>query len=69
MKFSLCGCGIRYLVRMDRTFWMRLVPGHRHYYCVHCKAHLLLSRRALRAAFPQMHPELDAAHTVRAALD
>jgi hypothetical protein len=37
---------------------MRFIPGRRHYYCVRCKSHQLLSRNDLRRAFPALRPEL-----------
>ncbi|HVE54619.1 MAG TPA: hypothetical protein VNB23_14660 [Ramlibacter sp.] len=34
----LCGCGCERpsFARIARTFWMRLVPGMRHYLCRNC---------------------------------
>ena len=52
MRLTLCDCGVAYLVRLDRTAWMRFVPGRRHYFCVRCTSHQLLSRNNLRLAFP-----------------
>lgn len=54
MRLTLCDCGVAYLVRLNRTAWMRFVPGRRHYFCVRCKSHQLLSRNNLRRAFPTL---------------
>ncbi|HEY0825220.1 MAG TPA: hypothetical protein VGD76_15645 [Ramlibacter sp.] len=59
MRLTPCDCGVSWLVRMNRTFWMRLLPGRRHYFCVRCKSAQLLSRSHLRSAFPAMSPDLD----------
>jgi hypothetical protein len=69
MKLTPCGCGISYLVRLNRSFWMRWVPGRRHYFCVCCKSHQLLSRVHLRRMFPTMAPELDRDVTAPGALE
>jgi hypothetical protein len=50
LRFTACDCGARGLVRVERSFWMRLVFTRRHYYCPSCRANLLLSRRAVLAA-------------------
>jgi hypothetical protein len=54
MRLTLCDCGVAYLVRLNRTGWMRFAPGRRHYFCVRCKSHQLLSRNNLRRAFPTL---------------
>jgi hypothetical protein len=48
----LCGCDPRLLVRLDRAFWMRLIPGRRHYYCPRCRRSQFLSRKTLKEALP-----------------
>jgi len=67
MRWSWCGCEVRFLVRLDRRLWMRLVPGRRHYYCARCKAHQFLSRHCVRAALPA-RDDLHSAHTTQAPL-
>ena len=69
MRLNLCNCGVAYLVRLNRSFWMRFVPGRRHYFCVRCKSHQLLSRQGLRAAFPTLAPQMDSSVTAPAALE
>ena len=69
MRLTLCDCGVAYLVRLNRSFWMRFVPGRRHYFCVRCKAHQLLSRRGLRRAFPKLPPQMDTSVTAPGALE
>lgn len=69
MRLTLCDCGVAYLVRLNRSFWMRFVPGRRHYFCVRCKSHQLLSRQALRRAFPALPPQMDISATAPAALE
>ena len=69
MRLTLCNCGVAYLVRLDRSFWMRFVPGRRHYFCVRCKSHELLSRNGLRRAFPTLPRQMDIAATAPAALE
>jgi hypothetical protein len=69
MRLSLCDCGVAYLVRLNRSFWMRFVPGRRHYFCVRCKSHQLLSRYALRRAFPSLPPQMDTSVTAPGALE
>lgn len=69
MRLNPCGCGLGYLVRLNRTFWMRFVPGRRHYYCVRCKSHELLSREDLRRLFPSLPSVLDRDDTAPAPLE
>ncbi|HET8747635.1 MAG TPA: hypothetical protein VFM98_18700 [Ramlibacter sp.] len=69
MRLSLCDCGVAYLVRLNRSFWMRFVPGRRHYFCVRCKTHQLLSRQGLRQAFPALPTQMDTSATAPAALE
>lgn len=69
MRLTLCDCGLAYLVRLNRSFWMRLVPGRRHYFCVRCKSHELLSRTGLRRAFPNLPSQMDTSSTAPAALE
>ena len=69
MRLTLCDCGVAYLVRLNRSFWMRFVPGRRHYFCVRCKSHELLSRHGLRRAFPNLPPLMDTSVTAPAFLE
>ena len=69
MRLTLCNCGVAYLVRLNRSFWMRFVPGRRHYFCVRCKSHQLLSRVGLRRAFPTLPAQMDTSATAPAALE
>lgn len=69
MRLTLCDCGVAYLVRLNRSFWMRFVPGRRHYFCVRCKSHQLLSRYGLRRAFPALPKQMDTSATAPAALE
>lgn len=69
MKLSLCDCGVAYLVRLNRSLWMRFVPGRRHYFCVRCKCHQLLSRTELRRAFPTLPRQMDTSVTAPGALE
>lgn len=59
MRLTPCDCGVTWLVRMNRSFWMRLLPARRHYFCVRCRSAQLLSRAHLRRANPDMSPDLD----------
>jgi hypothetical protein len=67
MNWSRCGCDIRLLVRLDRTFWMRFVARRRHYYCPRCGIRQFLSRRSLREAVPGAR-HLHAAETAHGSL-
>ena len=69
MRLSMCNCGVAYLVRLNRSFWMRFVPGRRHYFCVRCKSHALLSRANLRRAFPMLSPQMDSSVTAPGLLE
>jgi hypothetical protein len=69
MLWTPCDCGLRFLVRLNRELWMRLVPGRRHYYCVRCRSHELLSREGLRRLFPAAPSELLVAETAAAPLE
>lgn len=42
-------CGFDGLERVPRAFWMRLLPGLRHYHCDRCKCHLLAPKQAVEA--------------------
>jgi hypothetical protein len=35
-----CTCIVKnaYVVRIPRTWWMRLLPFSKHYHCTHCEA-------------------------------
>lgn len=69
MRLTLCNCGVAYLVRLNRSAWMRFVPGRRHYFCVRCKSHELLSRNNLRRAFPRLPPTVNSDVTAPAHLE
>lgn len=69
MRMSPCGCGVTFLVRLNRALWMRLLPGRRHYFCIRCSSHQLLSRHGLRRLFPGLLPELDRDVTAPAPLE
>jgi hypothetical protein len=45
LKLTTCGCGTASLVRLRRSWWMRLLPNRRRYQCARCGADLLLDRR------------------------
>jgi hypothetical protein len=45
LTFFGCGCGTKYLVRIRRAHWMRLLPLMRHYKCLRCESRIL--RRGL----------------------
>ncbi|MBA2962264.1 MULTISPECIES: hypothetical protein [Ramlibacter] len=38
-----CTCIVKnaYVVRIPRTWWMRLLPFSKHYHCTHCEAKFL----------------------------
>ena len=38
LRLTECGCGLRSLVRIHRTPWMKLFPGRRFYRCEQCGA-------------------------------
>ena len=44
-----CGCGQRHLQRIERTGWMRLLPGFALYQCLRC------ARRVLRLRVRPQH--------------
>jgi hypothetical protein len=69
MRLTLCDCGVAYLVRLNRSLWMRFVPGRRHYFCVRCKSHQLLSRNGLQRAFPTLPAQMHAPGTAPAPLE
>jgi hypothetical protein len=69
MRLTPCDCGVSWLVRMNRSFWMRLLPARRHYFCVRCRSAQLLSREDLRRANPAMSPDLDRDVTAPAPLE
>ena len=69
MKLTPCDCGLQYLVRLDRALWMRLVPGRRHYFCVRCRCHQLLSRTGVGRLCEGLRPDLEAAVTAPGALE
>jgi len=56
MRWSWCGCNVRFLVRLDRLPWMRLVPGRRRYFCAMCECDQFLSRHSVRKALPAGMP-------------
>lgn len=44
MRFRTCGCASVHLVRLERSWWMRLWRGKRLYFCTLCRAKFLISR-------------------------
>lgn len=56
VKLTPCGCGARNLVRIDRSFWMRLVPTRRYYFCPVCRSNQFLSRKAVTRALLSAPP-------------
>ena len=38
LRLTACGCGLRSLVRIHRSAWMKLFPGRRFYRCDQCGA-------------------------------
>jgi hypothetical protein len=49
MKLNRCGCDIKHLVRVERTAWMRAMPGSGHYQCRKCGITMLLRRSRVDA--------------------
>jgi hypothetical protein len=46
-----CGCSSRWLVRIRRAAWMRLVPGFRYYSCLCCGAMIFRPRLRNRLGY------------------
>lgn len=52
VKVTLCECGPAYLLRTNRSWWMRLIRSRRLYYCARCDLEMFLTRDALRSLVP-----------------
>ena len=57
LRITPCSCGEQYLVRLNRSTWMRFVPGRRHYFCAKCKQRQWLPRRAFASWWLPAAPE------------
>ncbi len=44
-RFRPCGCASRCLVRVERSWWMRLWWGKRLYFCTVCRSKFLIARQ------------------------
>lgn len=44
VRLTTCDCGPDFLIRMNRSWWMRLIPERRFYYCARCDTEMFLSR-------------------------
>lgn len=42
-------CNLASLDRIPRRFWMRLLPGLRHYHCRQCGADVLAPKKAVES--------------------
>jgi len=42
-------CDLASLDRIPRRFWMRLLPGLRHYHCTQCQANVLAPKKAVES--------------------
>lgn len=72
MKILRAGCACRppSLERLERSPWMRLLPGLRAYHCPTCDARFLASKREVtdimvshrQRVFTRAHAPVDASH-------
>ena len=44
LKLSSCGCGPEFLVRIERSWWMRIFTWKRLYFCTQCRRRLFIAR-------------------------
>ena len=44
LKLSPCGCGPEFLVRIERSWWMRVFTWKRLYFCTQCRRRLFIAR-------------------------
>jgi len=51
LKFGPCGCGPEFLVRIERTWWMRVFTWKRLYFCTQCRRRLFMARPARAPVF------------------
>lgn len=52
MKIILKGCSdcdLSELDRLPRAFWMRWLPGLRHYHCGQCRRNMLAAKRLVES--------------------
>ena len=52
MKIMLKGCSncdLSELERVPRSFWMRWLPGLRHFYCRQCRRNVMAPKRLVDA--------------------
>lgn len=50
MRLKTCDCGPAFLIRINGSWWMRLMTTRRLYYCARCDTELFLTRRHLHGA-------------------
>jgi hypothetical protein len=60
-----CGCGKRHLQRIERTWWMRLLPAFALYQCLGCGRRVLRFRMRPQHAYSAPYPQRGARSTVR----
>lgn len=48
VKLNPCECGPAFLIRMNRSCWMRLIPTRRLYYCARCDMEMFLTRDCMQ---------------------
>jgi hypothetical protein len=47
VRLKTCDCGPAFLIRTNRSWWMRWIPSRRLYYCARCDSEMFLTREAL----------------------
>lgn len=47
LRLVPCGCGADYLVRIERSWWMRVFAWRRLYFCTQCRSRLLIRKPPL----------------------
>jgi hypothetical protein len=60
LKLSPCGCGAEFLVRIERSWWMRVFTWKRLYFCTQCRRRLFIARPRTAAPGATLPPTLAA---------
>lgn len=59
LRFTTCGCGVRHLVRIDRSWWMKLFARRRLYVCAVCHERQFLRRPPAWLVPPTLQSQIE----------
>lgn len=60
VRLTTCDCGPAFLIRANRSGWMRLISSRRLYYCARCDTEMFVTRKHMVASAESGRPPLAA---------